>query len=316
MRLRTKRRRAGLLVPVLGGALAVVAACGTDTQVATRTTAAPSSASAASSAPATTATASQVPTPTPEEAEPAGAGLPRALPSSHVHAVSRDPGTGEILVATHEGLYVYGEGEPRRVGPSIDLMGFTVAGPRHYLASGHPGPGVDLPQPVGLIESRDGGRTWTVLSRGGASDFHALAAGGGKVVGFDGALRVSGDGRSWGAGNLTSPPRALAVAPDGRRVLATTADGLMSSTDGGARWSAVKGAPLLLLVDWVEGQAVAGLDTAGRVHVSHDGGATWRSTAVVSANVQAMTADKEEGALRVRLATDSDLVAVDVSIPS
>lgn len=315
MRLRTSRRLAGLLVPVLGVALAV-AACGTDTQVAARTTAAPSSASAASSAPATTATPSQAPTPTPEEVKTADAGLPRALPSSHVHAVSRDPGTGEILVATHEGLYVYGEGEPRRVGPSIDLMGFTVAGPRHYLASGHPAPGVDLPQPVGLIESRDGGRTWTVLSRGGASDFHALAAGGGKVVGFDGALRVSGDGRSWRAGNLAAPPRALAASPDGRRVLATTADGLMSSDDGGARWSPVMDAPLLLLVDWAEGQAVAGLDTDGKVHVSHDGGATWRSTAVVTANVQAMTADKEEGALRVRLATASDLVAVDVNVPS
>lgn len=239
----------------------------------------------------------------------ADTGAPRALPSSHVHAVSRDPGTGDLLVATHEGLYVYGKGEPHRVGPNIDLMGFTVAGPRHYLASGHPGPGVDLPQPVGLIESRDGGRTWTVLSRGGSSDFHALAAGGGTVVGFDGVLRVSGDGRSWKTGNLASPPRALAVSPDGRRVLATTADGLMRSTDGGVRWSTVKGAPLLLLVDWADGESVAGLGTDGRVYVSADSGATWRSTAVAPGDVQAMGATGAGKDLSVVAATADRLVA-------
>lgn len=41
----------------------------------------------------------------------------------------------------------------------IDLMGFTVAGPDRFLASGHPGPGADLPEPLGLVESRDGGQS-------------------------------------------------------------------------------------------------------------------------------------------------------------
>ncbi len=203
---------------------------------------------------------------------------------------------------------MYGKGEPRRVGTNIDLMGFTVAGPMHYLASGHPGPGVDLPQPVGLIESRDGGQTWTVRSRGGSSDFHALAAGGGKVVGFDGALRVSADGRSWRTGALTSPPRALAVSPDGRRVLATTAEGLLGSTDGGTHWSPVKGAPPLLLVDWAEGESVAGLSTDGRVYVSRDGGTTWRSTAVATGNVQALGATGEKETMSVVTATADRLV--------
>jgi hypothetical protein len=51
------------------------------------------------------------------------------------------------------------------VGPVIDLMGFTVAGPGRYLASGHPGLHVDQAQPVGLIETTDGGVTWTPVSR-------------------------------------------------------------------------------------------------------------------------------------------------------
>ena len=110
---------------------------------------------------------------------------PARLPAAHVHAIARDPGSGELLVAAHDGLYVYDGATPKRVGPVIDLMGFTVAGPDHYYASGHPGTATDMPQPVGLIESRDGGRAWAVLSRGGQSDFHALTTSGRTVVGFD-----------------------------------------------------------------------------------------------------------------------------------
>ena len=87
------------------------------------------------------------------------------LPSAHVHAVARDPGSGKLVVAAHDGLYVYDGTTPVRVGPLVDLMGFTVAGPGHYYASGHPGTATDLPQPVGLIESRDGGGRGTPLPR-------------------------------------------------------------------------------------------------------------------------------------------------------
>ncbi len=60
------------------------------------------------------------------------------LPSGHVHAVAVDPGDGALLLATHEGLIEVGpEGELAPTGPAIDLMGFTVIGPDHYLASGH-----------------------------------------------------------------------------------------------------------------------------------------------------------------------------------
>lgn len=132
-----------------------------------------------------------------------------------------------MVVATHEGLYVYDGATPQRVGPVIDLMGFTVAGPGHYYASGHPGTATDLPQPVGLVESRDGGITWTVLSRGGESDFHALTTTGKTVIGFDGALRTTTDGRTWTDGNLDAQPRTLAGSASGSTALATTEQGLM-----------------------------------------------------------------------------------------
>ena len=117
---------------------------------------------------------------------------------THIHAVARDPKTGDLLLATHEGLFRHANGELLQNGPVIDLMGFTVAPDGTYYASGHPGAGVDLPQPVGLITSTDSGRTWRVSSRGGESDFHALTSSPTSVVGFDGTLRSTTDGETWG----------------------------------------------------------------------------------------------------------------------
>ena len=62
-----------------------------------------------------------------------------------------------------------------KVGPTNDLMGFS-AGPGSgvFYASGHPGKDSTMPNPMGLIRSSDGGKTWVQLSRQGQSDFHAL----------------------------------------------------------------------------------------------------------------------------------------------
>ena len=77
------------------------------------------------------------------------------LPSPHVHGVAINPGDDLVYLATHDGLFRYDDTGPTRIGPVIDLMGFTVAGPNHFYASGHPGEGSDLPNPVGLITSTD-----------------------------------------------------------------------------------------------------------------------------------------------------------------
>ena len=119
------------------------------------------------------------------------------LPSAHVHGVAVTPADDKLYLATHDGLFRYDATGPTRVGPVIDLMGFAVAGPDHFYASGHPGAGVDLPEPVGLIESRDGGRTWTARSRQGESDFHALVTSDAGIVGFDGTLRATENGTTW-----------------------------------------------------------------------------------------------------------------------
>jgi len=64
----------------------------------------------------------------------ASAGAETPLPS-HVHGVGFDPVDGDLLVATHDGLFVVDEaGETDHVGPVIDLMGFVVDGSERLLA--------------------------------------------------------------------------------------------------------------------------------------------------------------------------------------
>ncbi len=180
-------------------------------------------------------------------------------------------------------------------------MGFSVAGPDHFYASGHPGQGSDLPNPVGLIESRDGGTTWAPLSRQGESDFHTLSAHAEGVVGYDGELRISSDGTSWTvAQGLPAPAFSLAAGNDGV-VLATTERGLAISDDGAATWRLLEGAPLLLLVDWATGPTVAGVTPDGVVHISQDSGRTWQQQGRIQGQPQALGASGGGDELRIQV---------------
>lgn len=214
-----------------------------------------------------------------------------SLAITHIHRAVRDGDS--ILVASHQGLFrLARHGSLAPVGPPIDLMGFAIAADGTYLASGHPPPQSDLPQPVGLIQSTDHGRTWSLRSRGGQSDFHALTALGRGVMAFDEALRFSPDRVSWQDRTISAPPRDLAAGPDGT-VLATTEQGLLASTDHGLTWRTVSTPQLLLTVDWAGPRAIVGASTTGVVMVSWDAGATWtvgpRSVGDVSAVTAALS---------------------------
>ena len=233
-------------------------------------------------------------------------GTAEAMPSAHVHGISRDPGSGKVNLATHEGLFVLqSDASWQKVGPEVDLMGFAVSGPGTFYSSGHPGPGVDMPAPVGLMKSTDAGATWTVLSRGGESDFHALTASSKGVMGFDGGLGVTSDGKTWSQGGLSAEPRSLASAPDGSRVLATTEQGVLSSTDGGGTWVPLPGAPLLLMTAWADSKTVVGVTPEETLAVSVDAGLTWRTDLAKLAKSQAVSASRDKaGVLEILVVTD------------
>ena len=237
-----------------------------------------------------------------------------ALPFAHVHGVGVDPADGTVLVATHEGLFrVDAAGQAEQVSPVMDLMGFAVAGPGHFVASGHPGPDVDLPQPVGLIESTDAGRTWRPVSRQGKSDFHALAVGDAGFIGFDGTLLRSSDGQDWTTLQIPMPPASLTASPETPDVLATTQAGVLRSTDGGSSWEPVSGAPVLQVVDWADvGASVVGVDPGGVVWTSQDSGTNWVKGPALGAPPQAVTAaDGGPAGQRIVVATTTAVLASD-----
>jgi len=230
------------------------------------------------------------------------------LPGEHVHGVARDPGDGSVYLATHQGLFRYSEGTSVRVGPVVDFMGFSVAGPGHFYASGHPGDGVDLPAPVGLMESQDAGKTWSVRSRGGESDFHALTSSSKGVLGYDGALRASTDGKTWTQPTIAAEPSSLAAAPDGSRILATTASGVLLSQDQGTTWAPLPAAPQLLLAAWADRTTATGVTNTGHLAVTTDAGATWTTGTARVDSAQAMSAARASGGtLEVIVVTDSEI---------
>ncbi|XKF10830.1 exo-alpha-sialidase [Knoellia locipacati] len=187
-------------------------------------------------------------------------------------------------------------------------MGFAVVGPGHYYASGHPNMVPELPQPMGLIESTDSGKTWTVLSRGGQSDFHALTQAGDTVVAFDGQLRRTTDRRTWSTAALPGEPRTLAADPNGTTVLATTESGLFSSKDRGLTWAPIAGAPPLLQVAWGDARWVAGVTPDGAVMLSTDGAQTWRMTGATVSPPQAVSASMTKSGFEILVVTENDVL--------
>lgn len=246
----------------------------------------------------------------------AGAAAPAAATSypavgGHVHGLARDPADGTLYVGTHEGLFSYAGGEPELVSPVMDFMGFAVAGPGEFVASGHAGPGGEFPEPMGLIRSEDAGRTWAEVSRGGESDFHSLTASDTTTFGYDGALRRTDDGTSWGEATLPEPIADVALSPGGQVVLITTESGLQRSQDDGDSWEVVPNVPLMIYVEWADDDTVVGLGVDGQIMVSQDGGASFEARGEApAADVVAFSASREGDRLEALLATQDEVLVV------
>lgn len=214
---------------------------------------------------------------------------------AHIHGLGVNPADGALYVGSHHGVFrVSGKGEPEQVaGRTQDFMGFTVVGSDHFLASGHPGPDdADQPPHLGLIESTDGGRTWHTRSLSGEVDFHALEAKHEQVYGYDsqtGQVMASKDGESWSR-RAQLPLADIAVSPDDPDVLlATTEQGPARSDDGGRAFRPIKGAPVLVLLDWPAIMRLVGVAPDGSVHTSRDGGKSWARSGTVPGRPAAMT---------------------------
>jgi hypothetical protein len=217
----------------------------------------------------------------------------------HVHGLGINPADGTLYAATHTGLFTVRDSAGHRVADRLqDTMGFTVVGPDHFLGSGHPDfRDTQLTVPnkrplLGLIESRDAGRTWKPLSLLGEADFHALQVAHGHVYGYDatgGRFMVTSDRRHWQVRSkleLTS----FAVSPtDPELVLAATERGLARSHDGGRRWQPIRG-PAGLLLDWPRPDALWAITDNGQLWHSKDAGASWQQRGKINGQPEAFLA--------------------------
>lgn len=211
-----------------------------------------------------------------------GSGGPtKTVELEHVHGLAVDPAGDTLIAGSHHGLFRLPADDPPSLvaGRVQDFMGFTVTGPHHYLASGHPGEGQEGPASLGLIESTDGGQTWQPVSLSGQADFHALEAEHGLVYGYNsltGAFMVSQDKHTWDT-RAQLPMADFAVSPeDPDVVLATTEQGPALSTDGGRTFQVLPGAPLLMLASWADDGTLVGVQPDGTIQTSSDGGRTWQ----------------------------------------
>jgi hypothetical protein len=222
----------------------------------------------------------------------------------HVHGLAVDPRDGRLRVATHDGLFVLRDGRPQRIGHTRhDLMGFTIVAEDRFLASGHPATS-DLPEPMGLVRSDDGGLTWQQVNPVGQADLHSLDVQDETVAAYDsttGRVLLSNDeGRTF-ITLSTLDAVDTALLEEGR-VLVAGSDGVLSlvDADGSERLSATPG---LVTVDRTR-RGVAGLGPEGQVWVSADA-RTWTGRG----KLDGVPAALETGGVRWYAATSTGIYA-------
>jgi len=240
----------------------------------------------AASTPAPAAESTAEPAPAEDPVEPSGGGA-----SPYIGSLSVDPGDGTLMIGTGLGLYRLEPGArrarmlegaletPEGAGTISANLELLHLGPGELLASGHPQSG-ELPENIGLVRSDDHGDTWTPVSGLGEFDWHVLERSRGLLAGVpaDGTdLYISHDAGAEFSRNgvAPSPPVDLAVDPaDPERWVASTAEGIATSVDGGASWRPREPMPNTQLA-WAESGALYRVDQGGLAWVSADGGESW-----------------------------------------
>jgi hypothetical protein len=203
----------------------------------------------------------------------------------HVHGLGLNPADDALFIATHTGLFraPEGEDEAKRVVDTFqDTMGFTVTGPNEFLGSGHPDLQQNLPPYLGLIRSRDAGKSWEPVSLEGDADFHVLEAAGERIYGFGSDFQsrqqqflASDDGGdSWDALEPPDTLISLAINPrDPDELVASGQDALYASANAGQSWESIPGEPGLL--SWPDDGDLYLLSAAGRLSAAEEAGAGW-----------------------------------------
>jgi len=216
-----------------------------------------------------------------------------SLKPPYVNALDIDPASQEFLLTTNRGFWridsrtdsvkrVTGEvstrGKTATVGTFLELL---ATGPGRMIGSGHPDRPGTLPSFLGFIESDDGGRHWRVISRLGEADLHKIVMRHDRIYAFDavlGALLITRDGGRTFTERFTPPELIIDFEVDPRDpdyILASSAERLYRSEDGGKRWRAIATGEGIRLA-WPAPGALYRADKDGAIQRSRDRGATWQ----------------------------------------
>ncbi|PFY44407.1 VPS10, VPS10 domain protein [Bacillus toyonensis] len=167
---------------------------------------------------------------------------------AHIHGIGYAGNMPGISIATHSGIKVYQNGKWFETATQLhDYMGFQAT-KNGFFASGHPEPGANLKNPLGLMKSSDGGNNLEKLAFYGESDFHNLAVGYNTETIYlynerpnsklqQGFYFSTNNGQEWKNSKLkglSSTIHTFSVHPDQASVVAVSAkDGVYLSTDYG-----------------------------------------------------------------------------------
>ncbi|RFB72280.1 F510_1955 family glycosylhydrolase [Bacillus sp. AW] len=167
---------------------------------------------------------------------------------AHIHGIGYAGNMPGISIATHSGIKVYQNGKWFETTTQLhDYMGFQAT-KNGFFASGHPEPGANLKNPLGLMKSSDGGNTLEKLAFYGESDFHNLAVGYNTEAIYlynerpnsklqQGFYFSTNNGQDWKNSKLkglSSTIHSFSIHPDQASVVAVSAkDGVYLSTDYG-----------------------------------------------------------------------------------
>src|SRR5690625_3668659 len=172
----------------------------------------------------------------------------------HVHGMGYAGDDGGLYLASHTGLKIYRDGEWFETTKNFnDYMGFNAVD-KGFYTSGHPGKDSDLPNPIGLKRSFDGGKTLEDIDFEGESDFHVMAVGynshdiilmnEAKNSKLEVGIYISQDsGESWKevtASGLEGDILALSIHPSNSEyIAAATNNGVYLSSDKGENFKLI-----------------------------------------------------------------------------
>jgi photosystem II stability/assembly factor-like uncharacterized protein len=212
---------------------------------------------------------------------------------SHIHGVRIF--NNQILLGTHEGLFRYLNAKTvSRVSPeNFDVMGLSISGDRIF-ASGHPGPGSKLPEPVGLLLSVDSGKSWKKVGLQGKVDFHLLESAGDEIYGGDsqsGNLLYSKDsGKSWfdrGQNKFSD----IAINPNKTGALLLLSQGrIYASANSAITTKALKNSEIFDHIEWNSERLIASSER--RLLISRNSGKSWKMLQKFPAEISALTQSK------------------------